>query len=92
MKLQWDQEWQLLYVEALLETNPLNLVGAFAAAEVAILSRVEELCVLENGDAEWEAIEDAIHGLMVLKRGILKSQTATRAQLPEVIKSRVSAR
>jgi len=80
MNLQWDHEWQRLYVEALLETNPLNLVGAFAAAEVAILSRVEELCVTPDSEEEWEAIEDAIHGLMVLKRGVLKSQTAVRTQ------------
>jgi hypothetical protein len=92
MKLQWDHEWQRLYVEALLETNPLNLVGAFAAAEVAILSRVEELCVTANAEQEWEAIEDAIHGLMVLKRGVLKSQTAVRTQHPQLIKPRSATR
>jgi hypothetical protein len=92
MKLQWDHEWQRLYVEALLETNPLNLVGAFAAAEVAILSRVEELCVTADAEEEWEAIEDAIHGLMVLKRGVLKSPTLIRAPHPQLVKPRSATR
>ena len=92
MKLQWDHEWQRLYVEALLETNPLNLVGAFAAAEVAILSRVEELCVTADAEEEWEAIEDAIHGLMVLKRGVLKSPTPIRAPRLQVVKPRSATR
>jgi hypothetical protein len=92
MRLRWNQEWQRLYVEALLETNPLNLVGAFAAAEVAILSRVEVLCVTKDAEEEWEAIEDAIHGLMVLKRGLLKSPTPIRTPHPQVVKPRAVAR
>jgi hypothetical protein len=40
-KPQW--EWQDCYLEAFLDTNPLNLVGRIAAAEKAIVLRTEEL-------------------------------------------------
>jgi hypothetical protein len=93
MALQWEPEWQRLYVEALLETNPLNLAGRIAAAEKVMLLRVAELCTSSDGPEEWHAIEHAITGLSVLKREILKSpignETERRAA---VITPRASAR
>lgn len=92
MTLQWNLEWQRLYVEALLETDPVNMTGKVAAAEVAILSRVEVLCTSSDGQEEWQAMEDAIRGLLELKREMLKSQTAARREKPELTKIRASAR
>jgi hypothetical protein len=78
MTFQWEPEWQRLYVDALLETDPLRLVGRVATAEKAILLRVEELCLSSDGAIEWEALEDAITGMSVLKREILKSRFKPR--------------
>jgi len=80
MALQWEPEWQRLYVEALLETDPGKLVGRVAAAEKVILLRVEELCRSSDEPTEWQAIEDAITGMSVLKREILKSKIGTKAE------------
>jgi hypothetical protein len=52
MTFQWEPEWQRLYVHALLETDPLKLVGRVATAEKAILMRVEELCTSSDGAVE----------------------------------------
>ena len=38
-----QREWRQLYVETLLETNPLNLAGRVATAEKAIFLRTKEL-------------------------------------------------
>ena len=67
-KPQW--EWQDCYLEAFLDTNPLNLVGRIAAAEKAIVLRTEELRASPGGEVERLAIADAISGLSILKRGI----------------------
>ncbi len=45
MALQWGSEWQQCYVEALLETDAVNLAVRVTIAERVILSRVEELCI-----------------------------------------------
>jgi hypothetical protein len=92
MTLQWRLEWQQLYVEALLETNVLKLRGRVASAEKAVLSRVAELCVSTDGQEEWQAIEDAITGLLVLKRQIYKSSIGIRKdRRPDIVKPRMSA-
>jgi len=92
MTMQWRLEWQQLYVEALLETNVVKLRGRVASAEKAILSRVAELCSSTDGQEEWQAIEDAISGLLVLKRDILKSSIGLRKdRRPEIVKPRMSA-
>src|ERR1700726_1953253 len=92
MTLQWNLEWQRLYVEALLETDPVNMTGKVAAAEVAILSRVEVLCTSSDGQEEWQAMEDAIRGLLELKREMLRSQMGARPEKPELTRIRASAR
>jgi hypothetical protein len=91
MILEWNIEWQRLYVEALLETNPLNLVGRVKAAEVAILSRIEELCTSSDEQEEWQAMEDAITGLAALKREISRSQLSTVPERAELRRARLLA-
>jgi len=65
---QW--KWEELYLKAFLETNPLNLPGRIADAEKAIGSRTTELRTSPDGEMEWQAIEDAMTGLSILKREI----------------------
>jgi hypothetical protein len=50
-----EREWQQLYVEALLETNPLNLAGRVATAEKAIFLRRKELRIGLIEQAEQHA-------------------------------------
>ena len=85
-------EWQRLYVEALVETNPQVLVERVAVAEKAILSRVAELCTSSDDPDEWKAIEDAITGIAVLRREILKARNASTAErTPIIVMPRTSA-
>lgn len=80
---------QRLYVQALLETNPLNLIGRATAAEITILARVEELCNSSDGQEEWQAMEDAITGLAALKREILRLQMAINREQPKLRNARL---
>jgi hypothetical protein len=80
MTLQREPEWHRLYVGALSETDPVKLVGRVATAEKAILLRVEELCTSSDGAVEWQALEEAITGMSVLKREILKYPIGTKAE------------
>jgi len=92
MTLQWESEWQRLYVDALLETDPLKLVGRVATAEKAILMRVEELCTSSDGAVEWQALEDAITGMSMLKREILNFPIGTKIERrPTVVMPRAYA-
>ena len=92
MTSHFEPEWQRLYVEALIEINPQALVGRVSAAEKAILSRVAELCTTSDDRVEWKAIEDAITGMAVLRKEILKSRNATTAQpTPTIVMPRTSA-
>jgi hypothetical protein len=92
MASQWEPEWQRLYVEALLETNPLSLAERVASAEKVMLLRVAELCTSSDQPEEWQAIEYAITGLSALKREIFKSSVGTKTERGSaVIMPRVSA-
>jgi hypothetical protein len=92
MTFQWGSEWQQCYVEALLETDVVNLAARVEIAERVILARVEELCVATGGDEEWQAIEYAISGLAVLRREIPKSPIEfKKARKPEIVKPRMLA-
>jgi hypothetical protein len=89
MTLQPEQEWQRLYTEALLETDPHNLVGLVALAEKAMLLRVAELCTVSDQQDEWQAIEDAIVGLTMLKRELHKSKVRVKtARVPVAVSIR----
>ncbi len=79
-KPQW--EWQDCYLEAFLDTNPLNLVGRIAAAEKAIFLRTEELRTTSGGELERQALADALSALSIFKRDIkspigIKDRTKT---------------
>lgn len=65
---QW--KWEEVYLRAFLETNPSSLSGRVADAEKAISLRTTELRESLNGEEEWQAIEDAMTGLSILKREI----------------------
>jgi hypothetical protein len=65
---QW--KWEEVYLKAFLETNPSNLSRRVADAEKAISLRTTELRESPDGEEEWQAIEDAINGLSILKREI----------------------
>lgn len=59
--------WQDKYTEAMLELNPEALTVKIAAAEEAILRRIEELeRDNENSGEELWALNDARRGLRVL--------------------------
>ena len=92
MALQWEPKWHRLYVEALLETEQGKLVRRVATAEKAILMRVEELCTSSDGAVEWQALEDAITGMSVLKREILNFPIGTKVERrPTVVMPRACA-
>jgi hypothetical protein len=92
MALQWGSEWQQCYVEALLETDTQNLAARIEIAERVILSRVKELCVSRDGQEEWQAIEDAISGLSVLRKELRKSSVGIKKdQRPDIVKPRMLA-
>jgi hypothetical protein len=73
-KAQW--KWEELYLKAFLETDPSNLPNRIADAEKAIASRTTELHTSEDGEMEWQAIQDAVKGLLSLKREIRTSMGA----------------
>ena len=82
-----QREWQRLYVEALLETNPLNLGGRIATAEKAISLRTKELCIGLVEQAERHAIADAISSLSALRKECkspIGIQAGTRPALSQV--------
>jgi hypothetical protein len=61
-------EWQDYYLEALLDTNPMNVFERVEAAEKAISSRTRELRASPDGEVERQAIADALSDLAILKR------------------------
>jgi hypothetical protein len=76
----------------LVEVNPQILVERVSVAEKAILARVAELCTTSDDRVEWKAIEDAITGMAVLRREILKSRNAITAErTPTIVMPRTSA-
>jgi hypothetical protein len=79
-----QREWQQLYVEALLETNPLNLAGRVSTAEKAIFLRTKELRIGSVEQAERHAITDAISSLSVLRREC-KSPIGNNAETKPVL-------
>jgi hypothetical protein len=89
---QMGPEWQRLYIQALVETNLPMLVERVSVAEKAILLRVAELCTHSDDPVEWRAIEDAITGMSVLRKEILKSRNESTAQrTPTIVRPRTSA-
>ena len=65
-------DWQNEYQAALIELDLKKLPERVAAAEAAIFKRLQQLSHDSDSFAERQVIEDALHGLRVLKRGQLK--------------------
>jgi hypothetical protein len=61
-------EWPLKYQEALLEADPKKLSERVAETEAAIVERLQDLSDAQEGQAERQAIQDAIRALRVIKR------------------------
>jgi len=63
-----DYEWHEVYKAALLETDGSKMEERIRTAEVALNQRKDEL-VLDHGGTpeENQAIENALHGLNVLR-------------------------
>jgi CheY-like chemotaxis protein len=59
--------WQLEYQAALLEVDPQKLHERVKAAEAAIFLRQQALANSPDGQAERQAIEDAMHALRFLQ-------------------------
>jgi len=60
--------WQNEYLAALIEFDLKKLPERVAAAEAAIFKRLQQLSQNSPHDAERQAIEDGLAGLLVLKR------------------------
>lgn len=65
--LQYPQ-WQEPYLEALIAPDIVTLQQRIAAAETAILRRLQAIAHSVEHRAERQAIEDALASLSVLKR------------------------
>jgi hypothetical protein len=67
-----DYDWQGPLGAALVETDLEKLPALVATAEKAIVSRAQELAKSNNGRAETDALQAAIHQLLVIKIERLK--------------------
>ena len=64
-------EWQPAYLAALVELDPKTLFERVTVAETAIFKRLQAISHSSDDLAEWQAIEDALANLHVLKRDSL---------------------
>jgi PAS domain-containing protein len=61
--------WRQLYSAALMELDPQKLKERVDHAQSAIEGRIDELAKEDRrGSAEWQALQDALFGLSVLRR------------------------
>jgi hypothetical protein len=65
-------EWQGPYMEALMETDQGKLVGRIDLAERTIFLRLKEIQSSSKRRSEEQAIEDALRGLIFLRRETLE--------------------
>jgi hypothetical protein len=59
--------WQKFYYEALIEIDLEKLGQRMRVAEEAIYRRINELRKMAEGRGEEQAIQDALHFLLILK-------------------------
>jgi hypothetical protein len=72
--------WQELYATALLETDWLRTHAKIQAAENGIRTRLHEFSMNHGGTPEEnQAIEDALHGLNILRKDVAAWQESKRA-------------
>ncbi len=74
--LEWP-EWQKLYRDALVEVDMNILQARLAAAEAAILLRLQAMSPTRDSLSERYAIEDALANLRILKRESLGVHATT---------------
>jgi hypothetical protein len=60
--------WQTEYQAARLEVDPEKLSARVTNAEAAIFKRLQALSEIQDGQAERQAILDAVAALRVIKR------------------------
>ena len=65
-------QWQKVCQEALTELDPERLKERIAAAEAAVVARMQELANQTDGQAERQALLDVTSSLRFLKRDTLK--------------------
>jgi hypothetical protein len=79
MKLKYP-EWQEPYEAALQECDPQKLLVRVAIAETTIYLRSRDLRRGADGHDEWQAIADALKGLLTLRKERLKFPALDSAQ------------
>jgi hypothetical protein len=68
-------EWQEPYLEALMETDRLKIVGRVDLAERTIFTRLKEIQSSSKRRSEEQAIEDALRALTFLRRETVEFKT-----------------
>ena len=80
MDIKTKYGWQELYATALLETDWSKIEGKIQVAENGIKARLHEFSMNHGGTPEEnQAIEDALHGLNVLRKDVTAWQESKRA-------------
>ena len=62
--------WQVEYRDALIEFDPIRMVERIATAEAKIAERKETMALTSHDPLEWQALQDAVQTLSVLKQGL----------------------
>lgn len=64
-----NEEWYVLYRDAMLELQSARITGRIADTRAAVIARLEKLKDMPRfQNQEREAIDDALRGLKVLER------------------------
>ena len=80
MDIQTKYGWQELYATALLETDWSKIDEKIQAAENGIRTRLHEFSMNHGGTPEEnQAIEDALHGLDILRKEVAAWRGSKRA-------------
>jgi hypothetical protein len=75
-------EWELTYHEALLETDWTKIEPRIQAAEAAMREKLHDFSLNHGGTAEENrAIEDALHGLNILRKEVAEWLGSKRANV-----------
>ena len=71
MDIQTKYGWQVLYATALLETDRSKIDAKIQAAENGVSTRLHEFSMNHGGTPEEnQAIQDALHGLDILRKEV----------------------
>jgi hypothetical protein len=71
MDIQNKYGWQVLYATALLETDRSKIHTKIQAAENGVSTRLHEFSMNHGGTPEEnQAIQDALHGLDILRKEV----------------------